>query len=153
MDLIKNQLARPTGKQGAEAFRPLGWMIRGIDTWESNQADALSILRTHARQGVADLYDFLTEQPATFSCSAEQFILGYSPAVEAAVPMDQVAKLEAWYRSIGAVFSWLDVPQGEALDVPTADRFRQDITRAITEVAGILLTAQEAWSRIRARLG
>ncbi len=67
--------------------------------------------------------------------------------------MDQVAKLEAWYRSIGAVFSWLDVPQGEALDAPTADRFRQEISRAITEVAGILLTAQEAWSRIRARLG
>jgi hypothetical protein len=153
MDLIKNQLARPTGKQGPDAFRPLGWMMRGIDAWESNQADALATLRTHARQGILDLYDFLTEQPATFSCSPEEFILGYRPAVEAAVPMEQLAKLEAWYRSVGVVFSWLDIPQGEALDAATADQFRQEIVRAITQVAGILVPAQEAWSRIRARLG
>jgi hypothetical protein len=153
MDLIKNQLARPTGKQGPDAFRPLGWMMRGIDAWESNQPEALALLRTHARQGVLDLYDFLTEQPATFSCSPEEFILGYRPAVEAAVPMEQLAKLEAWYRSIGTVFAWLDVPQGEALDAPTADQFRQEISRALIAVAAILVPAQEAWSRIRARLG
>jgi hypothetical protein len=153
MDLIKNQLARPTGKPGPGSFRPLGWMMRGIDAWEANQPEALADLRSHARQGVLDLYDFLTEQPATFSCSPEEFILGYKPAVEVAVPMEQVAKLEAWYRSVGTVFSWLDVPQGEALDAATADRFRQEITRAVTEVAGILVPAQEAWSRIRARLG
>jgi hypothetical protein len=129
MDLIKNQLARPTGKPGPGSFRPLGWMMRGIDAWEANQPEALADLRSHARQGVLDLYDFLTEQPATFSCSPEEFILGYKPAVEVAVPMEQVAKLEAWYRS------------------------RQEITRAVTEVAGILVPAQEAWSRIRARLG
>lgn len=153
MDLIKNQLARPTGKPGPDSFRPLGWMMRGIDTWESNQPEALASLRTHARQGVFDLYDFLTEQPATFSCSTEEFVLGYKPAVEVAVPMEQVAKLEAWYRGVGTVFGWLDVPQGEALDATMADQFRQDITRAITDVAGILVPAQEAWSRIRARLG
>lgn len=153
MDLIKNQLARPTGKQGPQSFRPLGWMMRGIDTWESNQEAALADLRTHARQGVLDLYDFLTEQPGTFSCSPEEFVLGYKPEVEVAVPMEQVAKLEAWYRGIGTVFSWIDVPQGDALDAATADQFRQEIARAVTEVAGILVPAQEAWSRIRARLG
>lgn len=153
MDLIKNQLARPTGKQGPDSFRPLGWMMRGIDVWEANQPEALAVLRMNARQGVFDLYEFLTEQPATFSCSPEEFVLGYSPVVEAAVPMEQVAKLEAWYRSIGTVFGWLDVPQGEALDATTADQFRQEISRALTSVADILVPAQEAWSRIRARLG
>jgi hypothetical protein len=153
MDLINNQLARPTGKQGADAFRPLGWMIRGIDTWEANQQQALGDLQTHARQGVVDLYDFLVEQPATFSCSPEEFILGYKPALEAAVPMEHIASLEAWYRGVGTVFRWLDVPRGEALDAQTADRFRQEVGRALTGVADVLLPAQEAWSRIRARLG
>ena len=153
MELINNQLARPTGKQGADAFRPLGWMMRGIDTWDSNQAAALADLRKHARQGILDLYDFLVDQPGTFSCSLEEFILGYSPVVTMAVPMQHVASLESWYRSLGAVFSWLDVPQGEALDAATADRFRQEVGAAITAIAGILVPAQEAWSRVRARLG
>ncbi|TMC52299.1 MAG: hypothetical protein E6J20_12790 [Chloroflexi bacterium] len=153
MDLVNNQLARQTGKPGADAFRPLGWMIRGIDTWESNQPRALEDLRAHARQGVVDLYDFLVEQPATFSCSPEEFILGYRPALEAAVPPEHVAALEAWYRGVGTVFRWLDVPRGEALDDATADRFRQEVGRALTGVADVLLPAQEAWGRIRARLG
>lgn len=154
MDLINNQLARPTGKQGPEAFRPLGWMMRGIDTWDANQAAAVADLRKYARQGILDLYDFLVDQPGTFSCSSlEEFILGYSPVVTMAVPMQQVATLEAWYRAVGTVFSWLDVPQGEALDAATADRFRQEVGAAITAVAGILVPAQEAWSRIRAKLG
>ena len=153
MDLINNQLARQTGKPGAEAFRPLGWMIRGIDTWESNPPRALEDLRAHARQGVVDLYDFLIEQPATFSTTPEEFILGYRPAVEAAVPMEHIAGLEAWSRAVGTVFRWLDVPRGEALDQATADRFRQEVGRALTGVADVLLPAQEAWGRIRARLG
>ena len=154
MELVNNQLARPTGKQGTEAFRPLGWMMRGIDTWESNQQAALQDLRGYARQGILDLYDFLVEQPATFSCeSLEEFILGYNPAVTMAVPMPQVATLEAWYRSVGTVFSWLDVPQGEQLDPATADRFRQEVGAAVTAVAPILVPAQEAWGRIRANLG
>ncbi|HEY0830833.1 MAG TPA: hypothetical protein VGE99_06790 [Candidatus Dormibacteraeota bacterium] len=153
MDLINNQLARPTGKEGPDAFRPLGWMIRGIDTWESAPQRALEDLRAHARRGVVELYDFLVEQPPTFSCSPEEFILGYKPALEAAVPMEHVASLEAWYRGVGTVFKWLDVPRGEALDAPTADRFRQEVGRALTGVADVLVPAQEAWSRIRARLG
>ena len=154
MDLVNNQLARPTGRQGADAFRALGWMIRGIDTWESNQQAALQDLRGHARQGILDLYDFLVEQPSTFSCETlEEFILGYNPAVTMAVPMQQVATLEAWYRSVGTVFSWLDVPQGEQLDPATADHFRQEVGAAITAVAPILVPAQEAWGRIRAKLG
>jgi hypothetical protein len=153
MDLINSQLARPTGKPGADAFRPLGWMMRGIDTWDTNQQAALTDLRAHARQGILDLYDFLVEQPATFSCSPEEFILGYRPAVDAAIPKEQVASLEAWYRCVGTVFSWLDVPQGEALDPPTADRFQKDLAKALSEAAGVLVSAQEAWSRIRARLG
>ena len=153
MELVNNQLARPTGKPGAGAFRPLGWMMRGIDTWESNQAAALSDLRTHARQGILDLYEFLVEQPSTFSCSLEEFILGYTPVVTMAVPMQQVATLESWYRSVGTVFNWLDVPQGEALDQATADRFRQEVGGAVTAVAAVLVPAQEAWGRIRARLG
>jgi hypothetical protein len=153
MDLVNNQLARQTGKPGTEAFRPLGWMIRGIDTWESNPPRALEDLRAHARQGIVDLYDFLVEQPATFSTTPEEFILGYRPAVEAAVPMEHIASLEAWYRGVGTVFRWLDVPRGEALDQATADRFRQELGRALTGVADVLLPAQEAWGRIRARLG
>ena len=153
MDLVHNQLARPTGKSGPDAFRPLGWMMRGIDTWESNQAGALTDLRAYARQGILDLYEFLVEQPSTFSCSPEEFILGYSPVVTMAVPMQQVATLEAWYRSLGTVFGWLDVPQGEELDQATADRFRQEVGAAVTAVAPILVPAQEAWGRIRARLG
>ncbi len=153
MELINNQLARPTGKPGPDAFRPLGWMMRGIDTWDSNQAAALADLRAHARQGVLDLYGFLVEQPSTFSCSTEEFILGYNPVVTMAVPMPQVANLEAWYRSVGTVFNWLDVPQGDALDAATADRFRQEVEAAVTAVAGILVPAQEAWGRIRASLG
>ena len=154
MELVNSQLARPTGRTGAEAFRPLGWMIRGIDTWESNQQAALADLRAYARQGVLDLYDFLIEQPNTFSCeSIEEFILGYDPKVTMAVPMQQVATLEAWYRSVGTVFSWLDVPQGEALDPATADRFRQEVGGAVTAVASVLVPAQEAWGRIRAKLG
>jgi hypothetical protein len=153
MDLVNNQLARPTGKPGPDAFRPLGWMMRGIDTWESNQEAALADLRANAREGILDLYDFLVEQPATFNCELEEFILGYSPVVTMAVPMQQVATLESWYRSVGTVFSWLDVPQGEALDLATADRFRQEVGAAVTAVAGILVPAQEAWGRIRAKLG
>jgi hypothetical protein len=153
MDLLNNQLARPTGKQGADAFRPLGWMMRGIDTWESDQAAALADLRTHARQGILDLYDFLVEQPSTFNCTHEEFILGYNPTVTMAVPMQQVTTLESWYRSVGTVFAWLDVPQGDALDATTADRFRQEVGAAVTAVAAILVPAQEAWSRIRASLG
>jgi hypothetical protein len=153
MDLINSQLARPTGKSGPGAFRPLGWMMRGIDTWDSNQQAALADLRTHARQGILDLYDFLIEQPQTFGCSVEEFILGYSPVVTMAVPMAQVATLEAWYRSVGTVFHWLDVPQGESLDQATADRFRQEVGGAVTAVADILVPAQEAWGRIRAKLG
>ena len=153
MDLVNNQLARQTGKPGTEAFRPLGWMIRGVDTWESNPPRALEDLRAHARQGIVDLYDFLVEQPATFSTSAEEFILGYRPAVEAAVPMEHIASMEAWYRGVGTVFRWLEVPRGEALDQATADRFRQEVGRALTGVADVLLPAQEAWGRIRARLG
>jgi hypothetical protein len=154
MELVNNQLARPTGKQGADAFGPLGWMMRGIDTWESNQAAALADLRAHARQGILDLYEFLVEQPSTFSCgSIEEFILGYNPTVTMAVPMQQVATLEAWYRGVGTVFSWLDVPQGDELDASTADRFRQEIGGAVTNVAAILVNAQEAWGRIRANLG
>jgi hypothetical protein len=154
MDLVNNQLARPTGKQGAAAFRPLGWMMRGIDTWESDQAAALTDLRAHARQGILDLYDFLVEQPGTFSCeTVEQFILGYTPTVTMAVPMTQVATLESWYRTVGTVFSWLDVPQGDALDSVTADRFRQEVGAAVTAAAAVLIPAQEAWARIRARLG
>jgi hypothetical protein len=154
MDLVNNQLARPTGRQGADAFRPIGWMMRGIDTWESNQATALQDLRAHARQGILDLYDFLIEQPGTYSCdSIEEFILGYDPKVTMAVPMSQVATLEAWYRSVGTVFSWLDVPHGDQLDQATADRFRQEVGGAITAVAPILVPAQEAWGRIRAKLG
>ena len=81
-------------------------MIRGIDIWESNQPAALDDLRNHARQGILDLYDFLIEQPSTFSCeSVEEFILGYDPKVTMAVPMQQVATLEAWYRAVGTVFS------------------------------------------------
>jgi len=153
MDLVNNQLARQTGKPGTEAFRPLGWMIRGIDTWEANPPRALEDLRAHARQGIVDLYDFLVEQPATFSTSPEEFILGYRPAIEAALPMEHIAGLEAWYRGVGTVFRWLDVPRGEALDEATADRFRQEVGRALTGVADVLLPAQEAWGRIRARLG
>ena len=153
MDLINNQLARPTGRQGAEAFRPLGWMMRGIDTWDSNRDGALTDLRTFARQGVLDLYDFLVEQPSTFSCSPEEFVLGYKPAVDSAIPKEQLAGLEAWYRCVGTVFNWLDVPQNEALDMGTADRFRQDVGAALAAVAPVLVPAQEAWSRIRARLG
>lgn len=154
MDLVNNQLARPTGKPGAEAFRPLGWMMRGIDTWESNQATALADLRSHARQGILDLYDFLIEQPGTFSCdTVEEFVLGYNPTVTMAVPMQQVATLEAWYRAVGTVFSWLDVPPGDALDPATADRFRQEVGGAVTAVAAVLVPAQEAWGRIRAKLG
>ena len=153
MDLVNNQLARQTGKPGADAFRPLGWMIRGIDTWESNQPRALEDLRAYARQGVVDLYDFLVEQPATFSCSPEEFILGYLPTATVALPMQQVASLEAWYRALGTVFGWLDVPQGDALDQATADRFRQEVGAAVSGAAGVLVPAQEAWSRIRARLG
>ena len=153
MDLINSQLARPTGKTGPDAFRPLGWMMRGIDTWDSNQGAALADLRSHARQGILDLYDFLVEQPQTFGCSLEEFILGYSPAVTMAVPMQQVATLEAWYRAVGTVFSWLDVPQGDALDQATADRFRQEVGGAVTAVAEVLVPAQEAWGRIRAKLG
>jgi hypothetical protein len=154
MDLVNNQLARPTGKSGADAYRPLGWMMRGIDTWESDQAGALTDLRTHARQGILDLYDFLVEQPETFSCaSTEEFILGYSPTVTMAIPMPQVATLEAWYRSVGTVFSWLDVPQGDQLDQPTADRFRREVGDAVTAAAAVLVPAQEGWGRIRARLG
>ena len=154
MELVNSQLARPTGKGGADAFRPLGWMIRGIDTWESSPAAALGDLRSFARQGVLDLYDFLIEQPGTYNCeSIEEFILGYDPKVTMAVPMQQVATLEAWYRSVGTVFSWLDVPQGEALDQATADRFRQEVGGAVTAVAAILVPAQEAWGRIRAKLG
>ena len=154
MDLVQNQLARPTGKQGPDAFRPLGWMIRGIDTWESNQQAALNDLRAHARQGILDLYDFLVEQPSTFSCgSIEEFILGYKPTVTMAVPMQQVATLEAWYRSVGTIFDWLDVSRGDMLDAATADRFRQEVGEAITNVAGILVNAQESWGRIRASLG
>ena len=154
MGLVQNQLARPTGKQGTAAFRPLGWMIRGIDTWDSNQQAALADLRTHAHQGILDLYEFLIEQPSTFSCdSIEEFILGYKPTVTMAVPMPQVATLEAWYRSVGTVFSWIDVPRGDQLDEATADRFRQEVGGAITNVAGILVNAQEAWGRIRASLG
>jgi hypothetical protein len=154
MDLVNNQLARPTGRQGPDAFRPLGWMMRGIDTWDSNQTAALNDLRTHARQGILELYDFLVEQPSTFSCdSIEEFVLGYNPTVTMAVPMQQVATLEAWYRSVGTVFSWLDVAQGDQLDQATADRFRQEVGGALTNVAGILVNAQEAWGRIRAKLG
>lgn len=154
IDLVNNQLARPTGKQGPDAFRPLGWMIRGIDTWESNPQAALGDLRTHAHQGILDLYEFLVEQPGTFSCqSIEEFILGYKPTVTMAVPMQQVAILEAWYRSVGTVFSWLDIPRGDDLDPPTADRFRQEVGGAISNIAGILVNAQEAWGRIRASLG
>jgi hypothetical protein len=154
MELVNNQLARPTGRQGADAFRPLGWMMRGIDTWESNQAGALADLQAHARQGILDLYDFLVEQPGTFSCETiEEFILGYDPKVTMAVPMQQVATLEAWYRGVGTVFSWLDVPQGDQLDASTADRFRQEVGGAVTNVAAILVNAQEAWGRIRAKLG
>jgi hypothetical protein len=153
MDLINNQLARPTGKQGRGAFRPLGWMMRGIDTWDSNQAAALADLRTHARQGVLDLYEFLVEQPGTFSCSPEEFILGYTPTATVALPMQHVANLEAWYRALGTVFGWLDVSQGDALDQATADRFRQEVGAAVTGAANVLVPAQEAWSRIRARLG
>ena len=153
MELINNQLARPTGKQGGDAFRPLGWMMRGIDTWDSNQTAALADLRKHARQGILDLYDFLVEQPGTFSCSPEEFILGYSPVVTMAVPMQQVTSLEAWYRGLGTIFTWLDVPQGEALDSPTADRFRQEVGAALTAIATVLVPAQAGWSRIRARLG
>src|SRR5438132_7430006 len=135
MDLINSQLARPTGKQGAEAFRPLGWMIRGIDTWESKQPQALEDLRAHAHQGVVDLYDFLVEQPATFSCSPEEFILGYRPAVEAAVPPEHVAALEAWYRGVGTVCGWLDVPprrgprRGDRRPLPAGGRARVDRCR------------------------
>ena len=154
MELVNNQLARPTGKQGADAFRPLGWMMRGIDTWESNQAGALADLQAHARQGILDLYDFLVEQPGTFSCETiEEFILGYNPTVTMAVPMQQVTTLETWYRSVGTVFSWLDVAQGDRLDLATADRFRQEVGGAVTNVAAILVNAQEAWGRIRAKLG
>jgi hypothetical protein len=153
MDLLNNQLARPTGKPGADAFRPLGWMMRGVDTWESNPERALEDLRAHAHQGIVDLYDFLLEQPATFSCSPEEFILGYKPAFEVAVPMEHVASLAAWYHAVGTVFKWLDVPRGDALDAATAERFRKEIGDAVTEAAGVLLPAQEAWSRIRARLG
>ena len=153
MDLINNQLARPTGKQGPDAFRPLGWMMRGIDTWDADQQAALRDLRTHARQGILDLYDFLKEQPGTYSCSPEEFILGYLPTATVALPMQQVASLEAWYRALGTVFGWLDVPQGDALDQATADRFRQEVGAAVSGAAGVLVPAQEAWSRIRARLG
>ena len=48
-------------------------MMRGIDTWDADQQAALQDLRTHARQGILDLYDFLKEQPATYSCSPEEF--------------------------------------------------------------------------------
>ena len=153
MDLINIQLARPTGKPGVDAFRPLGWMMRGIDTWDTNQQAALTDLRAHARQGILDLYDFLVEQPQTYGCSPEEFVLGYSPVVTMAVPMQQVATLESWYRSVGTVFSWLDVPQGDELDLATADRFRQEVGGAVTNVAAILVNAQEAWGRIRANLG
>lgn len=153
MDLINNQLARPTGRQGADAFRPLGWMMRGIDTWESNRDAAVADLRSFARQGILDLYDFLVAQPSTFSCSPEEFILGYRPDVSTAIPKEQEARLEAWYGCVGTVFMWLDVPQGEALDLATADRFRQEVGAALAGVAGVLIPAQEAWGRIRARLG
>lgn len=153
MDLINNQLARPTGRQGADAFRPLGWMMRGIDTWDANRETALTDLRAYARQGTLDLYEFLIDQPATFSCSPEEFIVGYRPSVSASIPKEQVARLEAWYRCVGTVFEWLDVPQGEALDLGTADRFRKEIGDALGGVAGVLVPAQEAWGRIRARLG
>jgi len=145
MDLINIQLARPTGKRGADAFRPLGWMMRGIDTWDTNQQGALTDLRAHARQGILDLYDFLVEQPQTYGCSPEEFVLGYSPVVTMAVPMQQAATPEAWYRAPGTVFSWLDVPQGEALDQGTADRFQQEVGGAVTALAGVLVPAQEAW--------
>jgi len=70
-----------------------------------------------------------------------------------AVPMQQVATLEAWYRALGTVFSWLDVAQGDALDLNTADRFQQEVGGAVTALAGVLVPAQEAWGRIRAKLG
>jgi hypothetical protein len=153
MDLVNSQLARPTGKPGPHAFRPLGWMMRGIDTWDTNQQAALSDLRSHARQGILDLYDFLVEQPHTYGCTVEEFVLGYSPVVTMAVPMQQVATLEAWYRAVDTVFSWLDVPPGDALDQATAERFQREVGGAVTAVATILVPAQEAWGRIRAKLG
>ena len=129
-------------------------MMRGIDTWESNQLAARQDLRSHARQGILDLYDFLVEQPATFSCgSLEEFTLGYNPTVTMAVPMPQLATLEARYGSVGTIFSWLDVPQGEQLDPAIAERFPQEVGAAVTAVAPILVPAQEAWGRIRANLG
>src|SRR5260370_25414538 len=153
MDLLNNQLARPTGKQGADAFRPLGWMMRGIDTWESNPERALEDLRAHAHQGIVDLYDFLVEQPATFSCSPEEFILGYKPPFEVAVPMQPVARLSACDHAVGTVFQFLDVPRGEALDAATAERFRKEIGDAVTEAAGVLLSAADPLGRIPAALG
>lgn len=153
IDLINRQLARPTGRQGAEAFRPLGWMIRGIDMWEANRPAALADLRANARQGILELYEFLVAQPVTFSCSPEEFVLGYQPVLVASVPKEQQMKLETWYRCLGTVFAWLDVPQGDDLTDATCDRFRQEVGAAITELAGPLVSAQEAWGRIRARLG
>lgn len=153
MSLLNNQLARPTGGHGLDAFRPLGWMIRGIDTWTSDPATGLAQLQAFARQGVLELYGFLLELPNAFGCSPEEFVLGYRPAITGAVPKDQAARLETWYGSLGTVFRWLDVPQGDALNPEIATRFVQELGGAITDVAGILVPAQEGWSRIRARLG
>ena len=138
MDLINNQLARPTGKQGPDAFRPLGWMMRGIDTWDADQPAALRDLRTHARQGILDLYDFLQRGDRTRDFRLESGDTIFVPTIGDVVAVAGEVKRPAIYE-VQSTTRLSDVVELAGGVTPTSYLRRVQVVRSLPSAERVTL--------------
>lgn len=134
----------------AAGLTPLGWTIRGIRRHDARQdEDALANVRRYGRQGMLDLFRHVTGQPALVESTPEKFVLGYEPGAASKLPADQQNRLDAWYRGVGTLFKWLNVSEGNDLQLDELRVFADEVGTAITDLAPVIVSSQQAYERLR----
>jgi len=134
----------------AGGLTAMGWTIRAILRHDAgNDADALADVRNHGRQGIRDLFRYVTDQPQSVDSTPEAFVLGYEPSLASKLPPDQQKRLDAWYGGVGTLFKWLVVSEGNDLTIEEVRMFADDVGTAITDLAPVIVSSQLSHQRLR----
>lgn len=120
-----------------------GWGRVGLDY------DPLALLRAQAFDGVAELYDWLARMPDAYKCkSAEEFVLGYSPAVASQIP----SELDDWNDCLTRALKLAGGPKTNRYEMTSqeAEIFAKEFAAIFHKAGKIVLQRRRAWDRIKA---